>query len=554
MAVTVCGSGSESSDGESLPLERPLTAAAAAADLARVRSMPEMVEVLRFLAAFRAFLGLRQVISAAELEAALVACPGEGGLLERLHRDLLAGLSARGAAPPAHHPWASLLRGRLEAAGLEPLPFAPQRRRERREYAALPAESRVLALKALCDLRAEREDLRCALEAALGGGGKKAAAAAAEAAQRAGGAARPKRGASPTPPPLEAGEARGWEPLGLDSGGGRYYFLLAAPPCGGDIHDDPNGLLAERLYSGAALLASTRISAQAKGAINVIPPPPPAPKRAKSKGCGEAAPAGAAGGSEDGGGGGPAWAVLPAEEEGGEWRLVADGLDAIRAEAERLAGCRGRADRTLGCELLGRVVPLLEEARDAEERLARARQRVARTLGLGGGAREPARAAGEGGDGAPRGRRARAGVTYDFDSFDKQLKEAIRAHERVAVSDDEWCGCDLGARGLTYSEHQLAMLRRGRSGRPHDGAPPGGGALDVGALEREARKRRRAEEGASGGGGGSGSHGSEQEQEAEQRGGSGPPVSQQGPHHVEQQQEQQQAGADSGDLGQGSLG
>lgn len=105
-------------------------------------------------------------------------------------------------------------------------------------------------------------------------------------------------------------------------------------------------------------------------------------------------------------------------------------------------------------------------------------------------------------------------------------QEALRAHERAASSDVGGSDSE-GPRGLQYSEDQLAALRRGRSGR----GPPAEGLahVDVGALEREARKRRReAGDGDEGGGdgGGEGGGGKENDGALSSGGGSkgeGPP-------------------------------
>lgn len=161
------------------------------------------------------------------------------------------------------------------------------------------------------------------------------------------------------------------------------------------------------ICSGAALLASSRIQAQAKGAINIIAAAPSQSKHKKAK----AAAGKAAGGQRVGGEEKERYEMGP-DMDAGAWQLVADGLDAIRAEGRRLERCRG-ADHALGARL-SEVVQLLEERQEAAEKMNRARLRVARTLGLGG--------TGAGGEGAASGRRARSTVKYDFSEYDKQLQ------------------------------------------------------------------------------------------------------------------------------------
>jgi len=79
----------------------------------------------------------------------------------------------------------------------------------------------------------------------------------------------------------------------------------------------------------------------------------------------------------------------------------------------------------------------------------------------------------------------------------------IKEHERGAGGSSGGGSDSDAPRGgglPQYSEDVLAQLRRGRShraGSGDEGGSDGGGLLhvDVGALEREARKRRRAHEG-----------------------------------------------------------
>jgi hypothetical protein len=129
------------SSGEDLP--RRLVADPAA-ELALVRSMPQLVACLRFLAVFGRVPGVRltRSFSAAELEDALVSSRGgAGSLLASLHADLLA-LSAPGGARPAEGLFAAALMQRLEARRVEDAGISLPLGEEAAAYALLPAVSR----------------------------------------------------------------------------------------------------------------------------------------------------------------------------------------------------------------------------------------------------------------------------------------------------------------------------------------------------------------------------------------------------------------------------
>jgi hypothetical protein len=172
------------------------------------------------------------------------------------------------------------------------------------------------------------------------------------------------------------------------------------------------------------LVASTRIQAQAKGVVNIIAPPPTARARKRKALAADAtAPTDVAAD----GAAGQRFPILGFNLEAGPFELVADGLDAVRAEGQRLAAARGRADRELAAAILGGVVPLLEGRQEAAERLARARARIAKTLGLGGGGGGAIGGGGSAGGADPpgRGRRARAPVMYAIDEYDKRIAVSV---------------------------------------------------------------------------------------------------------------------------------
>lgn len=116
--------------------------------------MWEAAAALRFLATFRRRVPMSQLVSAGDLEAALVRDAGDSdGPLARLHGDLLAALAGRARAGAARAAaagaaggganWAAALHRRLEAAGVADECFPlPERGSAARAYAALPATTR----------------------------------------------------------------------------------------------------------------------------------------------------------------------------------------------------------------------------------------------------------------------------------------------------------------------------------------------------------------------------------------------------------------------------
>jgi hypothetical protein len=98
----------------------------------------------------------------------------------------------------------------------------------------------VLTLKALADMRADREDMRGMMDDLLRAPPPAAAAAS-------GGNTPPRRsqrGASAPPPPkMTADDLRGRGPLGCDASGCRYYWFDMPYD-----HDAPVGLMGSRLY------------------------------------------------------------------------------------------------------------------------------------------------------------------------------------------------------------------------------------------------------------------------------------------------------------------
>ncbi|CAL8463229.1 g2763 [Coccomyxa elongata] len=130
----------------------------------------EMAAILDFLDLFRLDLKLDRSFTAHELESVLILSPGGEGLLGSVHTCLLKGISTRSDITPAN--WTMYLSERLKqmwrtSGEAWPPPFAPRRGHEAMEYAKLPTADRVLTLKALCEARLDREDLRGRVEDAI---------------------------------------------------------------------------------------------------------------------------------------------------------------------------------------------------------------------------------------------------------------------------------------------------------------------------------------------------------------------------------------------------
>ncbi|CAK0785661.1 hypothetical protein CVIRNUC_008872 [Coccomyxa viridis] len=179
----------------------------------------EMAVVLDFLERFRPHLSLSRGFTVHELESVLILSPGGEGLLGSLHMDLMRGISTRSTITPAT--WAMYLAERLKQrwrmsgnGEYWPPPFHPRRNREAAEYAALPTMGRVQALKALCEIRLEKDDIVFLIEDAI-----KPCKATRQAAKQTG-----------FWPSLDDFRR---EPMGEDSSGLAYYWF--------DLHLSPEG-------------------------------------------------------------------------------------------------------------------------------------------------------------------------------------------------------------------------------------------------------------------------------------------------------------------------
>eukprot|EP00878_Enallax_costatus_P045695 GHUV01055147.1.p1 GENE.GHUV01055147.1~~GHUV01055147.1.p1 ORF type:complete len:161 (+),score=52.73 GHUV01055147.1:177-659(+) len=127
---------------------------------------------------------------------------------------------------------------------LKHLPFRPVRGKEAAGFAQLSAVQRVLTLKALADMRADREDMRNMVDdiIRLHSVDKPTSSTTPPPPSTASGR-RSTRGAAAGPPTLTPEDLRGRQPLGVDSAGCAYYWFDMPYD-----HDAPVGIMCSRLY------------------------------------------------------------------------------------------------------------------------------------------------------------------------------------------------------------------------------------------------------------------------------------------------------------------
>ncbi|GFR50803.1 hypothetical protein Agub_g13068, partial [Astrephomene gubernaculifera] len=299
------------------------------------------------------------------------------------------------------------------------LPFWAEKGHEWREYASLHPRNRVLALKLLCDMRLEREDVKGAIDALLvpprgtsaaagaGAGGAKGGAQKAAGGRAGPVAAQPvtrrRRGdaSAPPPPPLTVDDVRK-RPLGHDSNGAALWVVGRLPD------------LQLRLYREQA-------PSWPKPKKPRAPSPPPQEASGRGgKGRGKAAAEGGSAGAKTKKAKGqkalPPYMMyeLPPEAVAGRWELLGVGAEGLGGAAEEMrTGSRKQQDRDLADKISTELVSVLVEELDRRERKQQLESRLRAALGteyLG----------------ATRSRRARKEVDYSTAAYDKMLHEALR--------------------------------------------------------------------------------------------------------------------------------
>lgn len=239
-----------------------------ASEVAQVQSMWEMASILEFLEVFHVSLNLGVEYTSSSLEDALVTSPGKG-LLEELHLALLKGISSQPKSLDGSN-WARALAHRLATANRYCINAAaytlwtPLRGEEAQAYAELPAPTRVRLLKGLCELRAEREDLRFLVDDTLA-----AAAAATAAAEKAGGG-RGRHASGQQAPVAGALSAERLRkvPLGEDASGARFwYFDLWRSARGFRLYRESKEAAAQAARQAGEVAAPARPKAGRRSAV-----------------------------------------------------------------------------------------------------------------------------------------------------------------------------------------------------------------------------------------------------------------------------------------------
>ncbi|CAD7698498.1 unnamed protein product [Ostreobium quekettii] len=367
-----------------------------------IRTMWEMAAILEFLDVFKPQLGIGVSYSADALEEALVKSPGPG-LLADLHMALLRGISPR--MQLSEFNWTAQLALKLHdqwrrEQGVSDLPFRPMKGQESEDYAKLPSVVRVHALKSLCDIRAEREDIRITIDEVLRPRKVKSQA-------------KGVRNNQATVTSCSINDVRK-EPIGRDSMGCHYWYL--------DLLNTSD----VRLYKEEQPRNSEIVPVDVKE------------KMVKKQGGGRHR----AKGSQ---------AAPPAC---GDWLVVAGSVSDLEGEGKRLGSSNKRADKALARKLLDEIVPGLHERHEAEERRRKAAAKVQMSLG---------NIILDGNGGYGRSLRTRKPVDNTFTDYNNMLDHAIRQGRQVKPDNHQFSGrTDRGVGQESVAEHDLEALKRGQ--------------------------------------------------------------------------------------------
>ncbi|KAK1282314.1 hypothetical protein QJS10_CPB22g01186 [Acorus calamus] len=133
-----------------------------------LRSMWELASLLNFLHVFRPLLNINAEFSAEELETAMIA---PNSTLDDVHIPLLKAIPPVTRMALGRNTWVTVLCRKLRdwwhwVADGE-IPIVASHGAEVETYKALDPSTRVLILKALCDIRVEQEDIRSYIDGSL---------------------------------------------------------------------------------------------------------------------------------------------------------------------------------------------------------------------------------------------------------------------------------------------------------------------------------------------------------------------------------------------------
>ncbi|GMH35160.1 hypothetical protein BSKO_03028 [Bryopsis sp. KO-2023] len=436
-----------------------------AKELQNIQGMWEMAEILEFLHVFKSILQMPTIFSADALEEAIVQSPGPG-LLASIHMGLLRGISPRSQIN--EETWTVYLASKLLAQHIREgkraeLHFAPQKGHEMEEYAALSSTNRVGALKALCEMRGDREDVRSLIETVL----------------------KPKKAREQQKGKLKGGQNGVIHhtiddfrrvPYGEGSNGERYWLLDMWGSCGIRMYKET---LAEMPAAS-------------------LTPAPHTHTTSKTRGRGRGRGGRGRGGGRRGRAKKPLVPILGGSmvSEGppsGTWEVAASSLTELESLGEDLIGTRKRKCAALSKRIFNEIIPELQNRELAEERKRKQAEKL--RVNLGNVILDT-----DGGYG--RSRRKRKEISYRFDEYDRMIDEGINASDVQELDFVE----TLPVRPAVEPERNLADLdmdavqkgfRRGRSVAGILGSE----ATDEESMMKEDSELDSGENGVGGGGG-----------------------------------------------------
>ncbi|XP_062212728.1 DDT domain-containing protein DDR4-like isoform X2 [Phragmites australis] len=134
----------------------------------RLRGMWELASVLNFLHVFRPLLNIAVEFTAEELEDAIIT---PNGLLDDVHMPLLKSIPPVNRMAMGRGTWVTVLCRKLKhwwhLAAEGNLPIVASHGAEVEMYRALEPATRLVILKAICDIRGEQEDVRNFIDSSL---------------------------------------------------------------------------------------------------------------------------------------------------------------------------------------------------------------------------------------------------------------------------------------------------------------------------------------------------------------------------------------------------
>ncbi|XP_024539253.1 DDT domain-containing protein DDR4 [Selaginella moellendorffii] len=153
-------------DDQPAPLifSNPLSLVPEQKDLHELRRMWELASIINFFNTFRPILKLVE-FSAEELETALLTC---NDLLMDIHTALLKGIHPPSRVPLNRDSWVTVLykklKDRWSKVAEPPFPLAESHGSEAETYSGFDPSTRLIILRALCEVRLDQDDVRAHME------------------------------------------------------------------------------------------------------------------------------------------------------------------------------------------------------------------------------------------------------------------------------------------------------------------------------------------------------------------------------------------------------